>query len=250
MRRKSPVSSRAARRVIALGTSVVLALAVGAHATSASAQEQRASTGRSADGWLQEGWRLKAAADTAGAIRAFEQARAAGADVQIVSLELGYLELRRGHRGAARGYFSTAAAGPDRERAEIARRELRYLPAHLWADVYAEAWGWHRFAGAPSTDLVPTLRVRALVRPVLDFDLSGFLYAQGTRDVASQGNGTVALSRIYADNRLTLGAGLLLRLWQGRIGVFAQGGYAFNLLNDSQPHQWDVRAGVILMGQT
>ncbi len=251
MTRTSQLRSRATRHAVAFGTRVVLALALGAFATDVQAQGQSAPATRTVADWLAEGWRLKAAADIPGAIRAFEQARAAGADGQLVELEIGYLELQRGHRGAARGHFDAAAGGADPGRAEIARRELRFLPAHLWADVYAEVWAWHRVVGAQSTDLVPTLRVRGFVRPFLDLDLSGYIYAQGTRDVLSQGNGTIALSRVYADNRLLLGAGALLRLWQGRLGIFVQGGPALNLLRDGQPEvQLDVRAGAMLMGQT
>ncbi|HEY8430661.1 MAG TPA: hypothetical protein VIL20_19915 [Sandaracinaceae bacterium] len=194
---------------------------------------------------LNEAYRAKAEGNLEAAHRAFVRALTLGADPQLVHLELGYLALARGSRQDARGHFEAAANGPDRDIAENARGQLRYLPTHFWLDAYVEAWGWYRLAGRQSENLVPTLRLRSLWRPFLDFDLSVYLYGQITRDVSSRGRTATSLPLVYADNHALVGGGLLFRFLDGHMSAFAQLGPAFNLLDDGRDVvTFDARAGV------
>jgi hypothetical protein len=114
-------------------------------------------------------------------------------------------------------------------------------PDRVWSDLYFEAVGWERVDGAAlERDLVPTLRARALYALPAPVDLSAYFVAQLTRDLAS----TIGVrSRLYADNRALLGAGLLLRTWGGRLGAFAQAGPAFDLMGAGRETELDARAG-------
>jgi hypothetical protein len=194
---------------------------------------------------LDEAYRKKASGDLEGAARSFQQARAAGADAQRVALEVGYLDRGRGALGAAQAQFASAADGPDPVLAEQARRELAVLPQRFSADLYADAQGWQRRSGHQlPTDLVPTVRLRGFLRPSLDLDLHLYVFAQVTRDTASRGRDGSGVPSIYADDYALTGGGLLLRLAGRRLGLFAQGGPAFNLLDDGRPGRTlDVRAG-------
>lgn len=196
----------------------------------------RAEPVRTADGWLNAAYELKASGDLGGAVQAFLAARAAGAEPQRIALELAYTHLALGETGAARDELVTAARGPDAELAERARTQLAAMPGAWWADVYVESFGWSRVHGAAgSTDLVPTVRVRGMRRlassPELDAYLDVYAFAQATRDTASRGLGA-ATPQIYADNRALAGGGALVRIWQHRIGVFAQLGPAVPLMDD------------------
>ncbi len=183
---------------------------------------------------LDRAYRAKAEGDFEAARRAFVDALEHGADPQVVHLELGYLAMSRGSRQDARAHFEAAAAGPSADMAASARAQLRYLPSHFWMDVYFEGWAWYRFAGRESANLVPTLRLRAMWRPFLDVDLSAYVYGRITRDVASRGRGPTSLPLVYADNHALVGGGLLLRLLDGHLALFAQIGPAFNLLDDGR----------------
>jgi hypothetical protein len=137
---------------------------------------------------LEEAYHRKATGDLSGAVFSFRQAQAAGADAQRVALELGYLENARGSLGDAHSHFAAAAEGPDGMVAAQARRELAVLPRRLTADLYGDAFGWRRTAGANAfTDVVPTVRVRAFFRPSFALDLHVYGYMQATRDAASRG---------------------------------------------------------------
>jgi hypothetical protein len=177
-------------------------------------------------------------------------AESAGADVQRIELERGYTAQQARDVHGARIHFERAAGGPDPDRAEQARQQLRYVPNWVWGSVYLEGYGWHRFAGPQSTDnLVPTLRLRALVRPFLDaqFDFSFYLYGQITRDLASRDRGVSSLPLVYADNHALLGGGALLRLFDGHLALWGQIGPAFNLINDGRDLvSVDARAGAQL----
>ena len=197
---------------------------------------------------LEEAYRRKARGDLDGAVASFRRAQTVGADPQRVALEIGYLASGRGALGDARSHFAQAAAGPDPGLAAQARGELEVLPSRFAADVYFDSQGWYRQSGATlATDLVPTLRVRGYFQPSLDLDLRLYLFGQATRDTASRGRDSAGVPAIYADNHALTGAGLLLRLLDRHLGLFAQAGPAFNLIDDGRPAvALDVRAGMQL----
>lgn len=201
---------------------------------------------------LARAYQYKAAGDSEGALAAFEAARAAGADVQRVALEIAYVRLGRGEVSRAREDLDRARTGPDPSLAEQARREIAALPSRLWAELYADSYGWSRTAGGgPGADFVPTVRVRALIRPSLDADVHVYLFGQATRDLASRGRNASALPEIYADNRALAGAGVLARMWRRRLGVFAQAGPAFALVDDGAAQvALDARGGAFLGAET
>lgn len=195
---------------------------------------------------LEEAYRAKAQRDVEAARRAFERALELGADAQRVHLELGYLALGERRLGDARGHFEEVTRGPNDELAADARAQLRFVPNHFWGDIYVEGWAWYRFAGAESANLVPTLRLRGMWRPLLDLDLSLYAYGQITRDVASRGAGPRSLPVIYADNHALMGGGLLFRFLDGHAAAFAQIGPAFNLRDDGREIvSLDARIGVM-----
>lgn len=203
---------------------------------------------RDAAAWLSAAYQRKARGDLGGAAEAFRAARAAGAEPQRVALELAYTQLALGDTTGARDELVTASRGPDAGLADQARHQLALLPGAWWGDVYAEAFGWHRAHGAAgSTDLVPTLRVRAMRRLAPSPELDAYVFAQATRDTASRTAG--AVPQIYADDRALAGAGVLARLWRRRLGVFAQIGPAVPLIGGAQL-ALDVRAGGYLAAST
>jgi hypothetical protein len=189
----------------------------------------------------------KARGDEQGAVEAFLAARDAGAAPQRIALELAYVHLSHGETIAAREELESAAKGPDLALAEQARRQLDQLPKRWWADFYAESFGWRRTRGeAQSTDLVPTVRLRGMRRLTEQTDVNVYLFLQATRDVASRGVGG-AVAQIYADNRALGGGGVLFRLAERRIGLFAQVGPALALINDGKDTvQLDVRGGAFV----
>jgi hypothetical protein len=200
---------------------------------------------------LDEAYRRKASGDLEGAARWFQYAGAAGADAQRIALEVGYLDRGRGALGDAHSRFASAAQGPDPVIAAQARRELEVLPRRFSADLYADAQGWHRPAGGLATDLVPTVRARGYWRPSLDLDLQFYVFAQATRDTASRGRDGNGVPAIYADDYALTGGGLLLRLADRRLGLFVQGGPAFNLLDDGRAARaLDVRGGAFFGAET
>ncbi len=214
--------------------------------SSAQAQAQEPAT-NTANQWLDQAWKRKAAGDLDGAATAFDEAKKAGADAQRVETELGYLEAQRGNKGSAAEHFDKAAEGPDPQMAEAARKELKYLPQRYWGDLYGEAWGWTRLTDPKTRDLVPTLRIRGLYRPWLEHDFHLYVFAQGTRDTASTDAATLGAPILYADNHAMLGAGALMRLWQGRLSLFAQAGPAIALIDDNKSRvKFDARAGAAL----
>ena len=203
-----------------------------------------------------EGQRLLAAAydrkargDEPGAVEAFQAARDAGMEPQRISLELAYMYLARGDVKSARVELAAAATGPDAALAHQARAQLDEFPARWWGDVYAETFGWSRVDGGNKTDdLVPTLRLRGMRRLHHTIDANAYVFAQGTRDVASHGAGDGAVPLIYADNSAMAGAGFLLRVAGRLVGVFGQVGPAMKLVDDgvSDTVQLDVRGGLVL----
>lgn len=239
---------------------------------------------------LDEGYERKAKGELEGAARAFEAARAAGAEPQLVALELGYLAATRGDSKQARGYFQEASLGDDATLRSHAAKELdalgpdipiesgaakgkgpttlpplAYMAAvneeranerralkNWWGDLYAEAYGWHRVAGASlEDDLVPTLRLRALYRLTERTELDVYGVAKATRDLASRGRNRQGVPIIYADNHATLGAGAMLRVWRRQLGFFAQAGPTLNLVDTGgQRLDFDVRAGAFLGMET
>jgi len=218
----------------------------------ATARAEGPASAPSAATLLDQAYQLRAAGDPAGAAAAFTAAAAAGGDAQRISMELGYLALDAGDDARARRCFEDAERGPDAELARRAQAQLRFLPGHFGGDLYADIYGWGRFAGAArGGDVVPTLRVRGFYRPFLSVDISLYAAAQGTRDLASVGLGGGGLPVIYADDYAVLGAGVLARVWRRQIGIFAQVGPAFDLLDDGKPRvALDARAGAYLGWET
>jgi Tfp pilus assembly protein PilF len=205
-----------------------------------------------ADALLDQAYARKQKGDVAGARAAFEAAERAGADHQLIALELAYLAIDQHDVTSARREFTRAQNGPDAARREQAARELAALkgesPGHFWADLYGEAFGWKRVEGAnQDADLVPTLRLRAYYQPFTSLDAHLYVFAQGTRDVASRTSGPGGLPLIYADNTALFGPGLLVRLWQRQLGLFAQIGPAIELVDSTRKRvQLDARVGAQL----
>jgi len=207
----------------------------------------RAEPMRDATAWLNAAYQLKASGDLGGAVEALRAARAAGAEPQRIALELAYTHLALGETGAARDELVTASRGPNAELAEQARAQLAALPGAWWADVYVESFGWRRMHGAvESTDLVPTVRVRGMRRLASSPELNVYVFAQATRDTSSRGVGA-ATPQIYADDRALAGGGVLVRMWHGRLGMFAQLGPAVPLIDDGRARvALDLRSGAYL----
>lgn len=200
-----------------------------------------------ADNLLATAYDKKARGDDRGAIEAFIAARDAGAAPQRISLELAYVHLANGDVVAARGELEAAATGPDLKLAAQARRQLDELPSKWWADFYAESFAWQRTRGeVENGDVVPTVRMRGLRRFSDRVDFNAYAYGQATRDFASRGFGA-GVPAIYADNRALLGGGLLLRLVNRRLGLFAQAGPALSLINDGKDFiELDARGGAFV----
>jgi hypothetical protein len=201
---------------------------------------------------LDAAYRAKAEHRLAEAHEGFERARAAGADPQLVAVELGYIAAARGDAEDAQLRFEEARRGPDPDLAGQAGRELSTGPRHWSSDVYADAIGAAAVGGvsAAPTMLVPTLRVRGYWRPSLSVDAQVYAYAQGTRDTASSAQGPAGVPAIYADDYALFGIGARYRLWGGRIGLFAQVGPAANLVRPASPLVVDARAGFDLYAES
>ncbi len=157
----------------------------------------------------------------------------------------------------ARGTSEPGSRGPDARLACQAPAELRenaiggaacagIAPVRrLRGDLYAEANGWGRVSGEEqSTGLVPSVRVRAIWRLMSELDAHAYLFVKATRDRASATFS--GLRRIHEDNRLLFGPGLMLQLWRGRVGLFAQGGPAVILNGRRRRSLLDLRAGADL----
>jgi hypothetical protein len=204
------------------------------------------------DSTLAEAYRLKSEREFEAAAAAFTRAQAAGADPQRIAMELGYVAAARGSSDDMRTYFSAAANGPDRVIADRAKSEMAYLPRRFWGDLYADAYGWQRAAGEDrGGSLVPTVRVRGMVRPALSLDFNLYIYGQATRDTGSRGSVAGGPPRIFADDYALVGAGAMVRFWGGRVGLFAQIGPAFNLIDDGRERAAvDGRGGGVLYAET
>jgi hypothetical protein len=229
----------------------MVALAPPANApVTAPANDSPRAGGTHATDLLALAYRAKSEHRLADAQVAFEGARVAGANPQLVSIELGYLAAARGDFDDARGHFAEAQQGPDRGVAEQAGRELGVSPRHWWGDFYADALGAESTSGQASGPalLVPTARVRAYYRPSLGLDLNFYAYAQATRDTASAAAGPAGVPAIYADDYAMLGVGARFRLWEGRVGLFAQAGPAWNLVRPGAT-ELDARAGFDLYAE-
>lgn len=204
-------------------------------------------TSRPAWMWFEDAWRLKKEGDDLGAIEAFEEALAAGGDAQSIHLELGWLRKKREEWPEARAHFREVLDGDDLERRRIAVSELRSIPKVLWGDLYVEGYGWHRLLHQESSNFVPTARVRGFLHPIPKVDLDPYIFLQISRDVASRSSGPQGYPLVYADNHVMVGGGVQFRFWKKQVGLFAQIGPAFNLLEDgTAPVKLDVRAGAWL----
>jgi len=197
------------------------------------------------ESFLQEVSLRKSRQDLDGARAALQSARGVGSDPQRIDLELAYLALAGNGMNDAREHLARASAGPDPAVASRAREQLSLLPSQVWRDFYADVFSWDRVSGGnPSSNAVPTIRLRAGYRLSFETDVSVYLYGQGTRDLASRGVGAGAAPQILADNYASVGAGVLLRLWDRRVGLFLQGGPALNLLDDRRSRlAFDARGG-------
>lgn len=223
---------------------------------------------------LEIAYGFKASRNPAAAISVFEEARKAGADPQLVDLEIGYLASDSGQPEQARAAFLRASQGPDTAMAAEASSRLKVSadvdlsaapsmrfpappqpaatdapdsPTMVWGDLYVEAFGWKRIFGPDrNVNLVPTLRARMLLRPWSELDLHGYLVGEVTRDLASRGADRGGTPIIYSDNKLLIGAGVLLRLWGGRVGVFAQLGRSLDLVRSDARVETDGRVGAYL----
>lgn len=226
-----------ARLIRAAAAAIAASVAIAASPGAASEHGSR-----SGPEWMDEGYRRKATKDVAGAAEAFLAARASGFDPQRVDLELAYLSLQRGDPAAARRQLEAAASGPDPALAVQARTQLDFVPGPFRGDLYADSYGWRGLAGAAHVaNDVPTVRLRAHYRPWLASELTFYLYAQATRDFASQGG---ALPRVYSDNHALFGPGVLLPVWGRRAGFFLQAGAAVNLVDDGRDRtSFDARGG-------
>jgi tetratricopeptide (TPR) repeat protein len=210
------------------------------------------------------GWIAKARGDVAAARARFEAALH-GEDAGLAAIARAELELldADAHRKRAtaialhpRVAAPDLAAAPDSgASAALASRGLAAPPSasrDAWTlDLYAEAVGWDRLAGPASTsELVPTIRLRALRRLPLDRDLSVYGFAQATRELGTIGvQGGRPL--LHADDAAIVGAGLLLRLAGGRAGLFAQAGSAVATgPGHAGEVSLDARAGAFLAAQT
>jgi len=83
-------------------------------------------------------WAKKAEGDLTAARAALEEARNAGADPQLVELELGYLDLLAGESDSARTHFAEAANGPDPELAARGAAEQEQIQEDHVESVFAE----------------------------------------------------------------------------------------------------------------
>lgn len=200
-----------------------------------------------ADHLLATAYDRKARGDEDGAVEAFLAARDAGVSPQRIALELAYVHLAHGDTVAARRELESAALGTDLALADQARRQLAELPSRWWADFYAESFAWRRARGeVESTDLVPMVRLRGFRRLAEKTDVNAYLFVQATRDTASRGFGA-GVPQIYADNRAIGGGGMLLRLFDRRLGLFAQAGPALSLIDDGRERvELDVRGGAFV----
>ncbi len=192
---------------------------------------------------LNDAFAKQKSGDTPGAKAAFELALSHEPNLQQAHMGLAYVHLRAGDKGVARQHFEAAAGGSNQTMADQARAELALLPRHTWADLYLEGFGWHRLLDPTSTNLVPILRLRAFYRPFVAYDLQVYGFAQATRDTHSRSNGPNGFPLVYADNTAMVGVGALLRLLNGKAGVFARVGPARNLLASGRP-TWSLDARI------
>ena len=88
--------------------------------------------------WMELYWKHKAAGEVERAWEALEGARTAGADLQLVALEAGYLELSTGATERARGHLELAAEGKDPELAAAAKAQLSQIQNDNLEEVFAE----------------------------------------------------------------------------------------------------------------
>ena len=155
-----------------------------------------------------------------------------GASSQVIDLYRGYLDKAQKNDFAARKHFQEAAQGEDEALAKQARAELRYTAKPLWADVYAEGFGWARLwpEARRFDDFTGLIRVRGYLHPFPKVAFDPYIFFQLSGDVRSRqesapefGGGPL----IYADNSALLGGGLLLRVWKGRISFWGQVAAAF-----------------------
>ena len=195
---------------------------------------------------MAEAQAARAAKDFDRAAARLSDAEADGGEPCALALERGYLFKEQGRLSAARTEFSRARRCDDAGIADAAAAELKSGPRLLWADLYAELYGWHRFRpiASTNTNLVPMARLRGYLHPIPKLDLDPYVFLQISRDVASRGSGPNGIPLVYADNTAMLGVGVLFRFWQRRVGLFAQIGPAFNLLADGGERvALDARAG-------
>lgn len=189
--------------------------------------------------------------DLKDSVKFYELARSIGAESQQIDLELGWLHKYLGEFDDARVYFKAARDdGYDEEKSRVARSELRTLTRLFWGDVYAEGYGWHRFAPTPTTtNFVPLLRVRGYIHPVPTLDLDPYVYFRISRDFASRASDPLTgFPVILADNTMSFGVGVQFRFWERRVAIWAQLGPVFHLVPriDRPRAELEARAGIAL----
>ena len=106
---------------------LALLVGVGTPASAPAADEAEDTSGWNADRWTAEGWKRKAVRNFRGALDAFEKARKAGGDPQVLAMEMGYVFTQLGNIEAARAQFNKAKGGPNEKLKEQAELELGNL---------------------------------------------------------------------------------------------------------------------------
>jgi hypothetical protein len=180
-----------------------------------------------------------------------------GAEHQLVELYRAYVDKLRGDDYAARRHFREVVRGENEDLRKQAKAELRYTAKPVWADIYADGFGWARVWPEEQEfdDFAWMLRGRVYLHPIQKFDFDPYLFAQISGDVRSRADGGAAFGGqplIYADNTAIVGVGAMLRFWERRITVWGQVGAAFPWvkLQDASAVQLDAQAGVAVMLNT
>ena len=135
-----------ARFVCAMAVSMASALFIGTETADAdtpcsagaadvgAAKSPVARSETEASHWLDRAYQYKSNHDADAAKKAFETSLRYGSDVQLVSLELGYLAADGGDSGRARLCFESALRGSRQDLADLAEKELAALVTPKGAD--------------------------------------------------------------------------------------------------------------------
>ena len=177
-------------------------------------------------------------------------AEEAGASPQLIQIHRGYLDRDQQEDFKARKHFVAARDGDDEALSKQAKAELRYTAKPLWADVYAEGFGWARILPESQRfdDFVGMVRVRGYLHPFPKIGFDPYIFVQVSGDVRSrQDGGALAGGQplIYADNSALFGGGLLLRFWKNRISLWGQAAAAIPWVKPAGADdvQFDVQVG-------